>query len=112
MQRIPPPSGPTGPNHPSAPAGTAAPPPAGGGGEREHFFDRPENVRWFLRIFYAACIVLLALDLVLERHVTHPWDAFLGFYALYGFVACWTLVVVAKQMRRVLMRDEDYYDVD
>ncbi len=112
MQRVPPPSGPTGPGQPPAPAGAGTPASPGGGGEREHLFDRPENVRWLLRFFYAACVLLLALDLVLERHVKHPWEAFLGFYALYGFVACWTLVVVAKLMRRVLMRDEDYYDVD
>jgi hypothetical protein len=35
-----------------------------------------------------------------------------GFYAFYGFVACVLLVLIAKQMRKVLMRKEDYYDVD
>ena len=33
-----------------------------------------------------------------------------GFYGLFGFVACVALVLIAKQLRRVLMRPEDYYD--
>jgi hypothetical protein len=35
-----------------------------------------------------------------------------GFYAIYGFVACVILVLVAKEMRKLVMRDEDYYDDD
>jgi hypothetical protein len=33
-----------------------------------------------------------------------------GFYAIYGFVACVVLVVVATAMRRLVMRAEDYYE--
>jgi hypothetical protein len=33
-----------------------------------------------------------------------------GFYAIYGFVACVLLVVIAKELRKLLMRDENYYD--
>jgi len=32
-----------------------------------------------------------------------------GFYALYGFVACVLLVLLAKEMRKLVMRNEDYY---
>ena len=34
----------------------------------------------------------------------------IGFYAVYGFVACVLLVLLAKEMRKVLIRKEDYYD--
>jgi hypothetical protein len=57
-----------------------------------------------------ACVILAGLDLVLHRHVTHPWEAMVGFYAVYGFVACVLLVLLAKEMRKVLIRKEDYYD--
>ena len=88
--------------------------------EKEHIWDKPENVARLLNVFYFCCVVLVLLDLagrlfpdfVPGREVHHPWEGFLGFHAFYGFVACWTLVVVAKAMRRVLMRGEDYYDVD
>ena len=88
--------------------------------EKEHIWDKPENVARLLNLFYLVCVLLVLLDfagrvfpgLVPAREVHHPWEGFLGFHAFYGFVACWTLVVVAKAMRRVLMRREDYYDVD
>jgi hypothetical protein len=35
-----------------------------------------------------------------------------GFYALYGFVACVLLVLLAAEMRKLVMRDEDYYERD
>lgn len=75
-------------------------------------WDKKRNVDRFLLGFYVALGILVALDLVIHRHVYHPWEALFGFHAWYGFAACWILVVVAKQLRRVLMRPEDYYDVD
>ena len=33
-------------------------------------------------------------------------------YGIFGFVACVALVLIAKQLRKVLMRREDYYDAD
>ncbi len=80
--------------------------------EKTHLWDKPENVTLFLRVFYALCVVLVLLDFVVHREEAHPWERFFGFHAFYGFVACWTLVVVARLMRRILTRGEDYYDVD
>ena len=39
-----------------------------------------------------------------------PIEGYFGFYSLYGFCACVVLVLVAKEMRKVLMRDEDHYE--
>jgi len=40
-----------------------------------------------------------------------PWEAWPGFYAVFGFVACVILVLVAKYVLRPLVkRDEKYYD--
>lgn len=73
-------------------------------------WDKKENVDRLLRVFYALCTILVLLDLVIHRHVYHPWEGLFGFHAWYGFVACWMLVVIAKQMRIVLMKPEDYYE--
>ena len=54
--------------------------------------------------------MLFILDFIIHRHKVHPWEGLLGFYAVYGFVGCVVLVLVAKWMRTFLMRDEDYYD--
>jgi hypothetical protein len=64
-----------------------------------------------IRVFLGACAVLLALDAVIHRHVVHPFEGMFGFYPLYGFVACVLLVLAATQMRRVVGRREDHYDV-
>ncbi len=80
--------------------------------EKTHFFDKPENLKKFLRGFYIICAILLAVDFVHHRHAVHDWENLWGFYALYGFVACVFLVEIAKLMRAVLMRAPDYYDED
>jgi len=80
--------------------------------EKKHIFDDPRNVRRVLWVLLATCGFLFIADFIFHRHVVHPWEALWGFYALFGFVACVVLVLVAKGMRKYLMRKEDYYDVD
>jgi hypothetical protein len=80
--------------------------------EPPRVWDRKENVDRLLRGFYALCVVVVLLELVISRHVYHPWEAVPGFHAWYGFAACWILVILAKRMRRVLMRPPDYYERD
>ncbi|ACV26191.1 hypothetical protein [Kangiella koreensis] len=78
--------------------------------EKQYLFDNPKNVKRLLYVVYAICIVLVLLDFVIHRHIYHSWESLFGFYAIYGFVGCVVLVLVAKWMRTFLMRDEDYYD--
>ncbi len=78
--------------------------------EKVYFFDRPENIERLLKGFYAICILLVLADFVLHRHIGFGWEEIPAFYSLYGFAACVVLVVIAKKMRNVLMRKEDYYD--
>jgi len=78
--------------------------------EKTHLFDSPHNVKRILRILYGCCAVLFVLDFVIHRHTTHSWENLWGFYAVYGFVACVILVLVATWMRKFIMRPEDYYD--
>lgn len=80
--------------------------------EKPHLFDKSQNVKRLLWVLYLVCGVLFAADFVYHRHADHAWEALPGFYAVYGFVACVILVLAAKEMRKVLMRKEDYYDMD
>ena len=75
-----------------------------------HIFDNPRNVERLLKGFYAICIILVIADFIIHRHTTMAWEKLPAFYALYGFTACVVLVVVAKLMRKVIMRKENYYD--
>ncbi len=76
----------------------------------EHLFDNPMNVKRTIYALFAVSGILFVLDFFVDRHVDHSWEGMFGFYAIYGFVACVILVLVAKELRKVLMRSEDYYD--
>jgi hypothetical protein len=78
--------------------------------ERRHVFDHPRNVRRVIWALCIACAIVFAGDLLVHRHVDHPWETVFGFYGIYGFVACVLLVLIAKALRKILMRPEDYYD--
>ena len=76
---------------------------------KKYLFDDPRNVRLVVRALLVACALLVGLDLVLHRHAAHPWEEMFAFYAVYGFVACVLLVLLAKEMRKLVMRDERYF---
>ena len=78
--------------------------------EKPHIFDNPRNVRRAIHALYAVCAVSLIADFFVHRHVDHPWEALFGFYSVYGFCACVALVLIAREMRKIVMRKEDYYD--
>jgi hypothetical protein len=44
--------------------------------------------------------------------VIHSWEGLWGFYGLFGFIGIVVLILLAKQLRKLVMREEDYYDVD
>lgn len=77
----------------------------------KHFFDKPQNVSRLLRFFFASLIVLLLIEPFIHKHAYFPWEEWLGFYAVFGFVACVVLVLAAKYVLRPLVkRKESYYD--
>ena len=78
--------------------------------EKQHVFDNPRNIKRVIYALYVVCGLSVIAEFFVHRHVDHPWEAFFGFYSVYGFTACVILVLVAKQMRKLLMRREDYYD--
>lgn len=78
--------------------------------EPQGFFEKPENIKKMLKVFYVICALLVIADFIVHRHIYHDWEKIPAFYAIYGFVGCVLLVVIAKEMRKVIMRKEDYYD--
>ena len=78
--------------------------------KKAYWLDNPRNVDRLVHGFYAVCGILLAIDVFVPKHGPFALEHVIGFYGLYGFVACVALVLIAKQLRRVLMRPEDYYD--
>ena len=78
--------------------------------DSDGFFDKPENIKKILKVFYVICGLLVITDFIVHRHIYHDWENIPAFYAIYGFVGCVILVLIAKEMRKFLMRGEDYYD--
>ena len=74
--------------------------------------DKPAAVKRFFMVAYLVCAALVVAELILGRYTEHPhpYEGFFGFHATYGFISFWFLVLVAKQMRKLLIRSEDYYE--
>lgn len=81
---------------------------SGTGGK--HVFDKPRNVKFVIYALYAACGLSFVADFIIHRHAEHPWESLFGFYSLYGFVGIVVLVLLSKELRKVILRREDYYD--
>lgn len=79
--------------------------------EKIYFFDKRENVKKFLYGFYSFLVLLVIIDLFIEKHPFFGFDGYPSFYGAYGFVGCVLLVLAAKYiLRPLVMRKEDYYD--
>lgn len=73
-------------------------------------FDSPKTVKRLLIGFYAILAVLVLSEFFIHKHPSFPWEHYFGFHAVYGFVSCILLVFVARLLRFILLRREDYYD--
>ena len=77
----------------------------------KHIWDNRHNLVLLLRCFFSICVLLFAVDLVVRKQTHMPWEEWPGFYAIFGFVACVMLVLLAKYvLRPSVKRSEDYYD--
>ena len=81
-----------------------------GPGERRYWLDDMRNVDKLVYGLYAICAGLLLIDILVPKHGPFAIEHWLGFYGIYGFVACVGLVLAARALRVILMRPEDYYD--
>lgn len=61
-------------------------------------------------VLYALCAGLFVVDFFIDKHGHYTWETSWPFHTVYGFVACVGLVLAARVLRKLIMRDEDYYD--
>ena len=78
--------------------------------EKTYWLDDSRNVDRLVHVFYVVCAILIAIDVFVPKHGEFATEHVFAFYAWFGFFACVALVLIAKQLRRILMRPEDYYD--
>lgn len=77
---------------------------------KKHFLDQRRNVLRLFWAFSALCGALLLFDLAYHKHVAFSWEGWFGFYAIFGLIGVTAIVLGAKELRRLVMRREDYYD--
>lgn len=77
---------------------------------KKYWLDQPRNVTLLVRILTVACLLLVLADLVYHKHGHFSWETLFGFHGFFGFAAFFLAVLAGKPLRRLLKRDEDYYD--
>ena len=80
--------------------------------EQARWLDDPRNVSRIVYALYAACVLLFIADFFYHKHVKFDFEGWTGFYGWFGFFSYLFIVLSAKQLRKVLRRDESYYDPD
>lgn len=74
------------------------------------WLDNPANVRLLLVLLAVICFALVVADFFYHKHGHFNFEEWPGFYAWYGFLSYCTIVLSAKQIRKLIGRKESYYD--
>jgi len=77
---------------------------------KRYWLDDINNVHKLFWALVILCAALFLADAFYEKHVYFEFEHWFGFFGLFGFFLSFALVLVAREMRKILMRDEDYYD--
>ena len=78
--------------------------------KKRYWLDKKANITKIYIALWTIGILLILADFVIHRHEDFKTAELFGFYGAYGFVGCVILVLVAKVLRKIVMRNEDYYD--
>lgn len=78
--------------------------------DKQYWLDRPRNIYIIIFSLVAVCVVLFFADALYHKHPHFEIENLFGFFGVYGFFVCVALVIIAKSLRAILMRSEDYYD--
>lgn len=78
--------------------------------EGRWWLEDTRNVNLIVYALYAVSALLLVIDPWIHKHGPFAIEHWWGFYGIYGFVGCVFLVLAAKELRKLVMRSEDYYE--
>ena len=76
----------------------------------DRWLDRPSSISLIIKLLVAACTLSVLADFFYHKHGDYHFQHWFAFDAVFGFLAYVGLVTAAKGVRRLLMRNEDYYD--
>jgi len=78
--------------------------------KEDHWLVRPGTIRRLWQILIAVLAATVLAQLAVEAHPHFAVEAWFGFNALYGFLACAALILGARALGLAIKRREDYYD--
>ncbi|MFO1364256.1 MAG: hypothetical protein U1F45_17675 [Burkholderiales bacterium] len=78
----------------------------------DHWLVRPRAIRRLWELFIAVLALTVVAGLAIEAHPHFAVERLFGFSALYGFLACAVLILVARGVGLLLKRPDTYYDDD
>ena len=77
--------------------------------EDDSWLVRPATIRLLWGILWVVLALTVAAHFVIKVKGYFVIDAWYGFGAVFGFLACVLMVIVAKALGVLLKRDQDYY---
>jgi hypothetical protein len=77
---------------------------------KAHWLTRQSTIRRLWIAFSIALVVVVLLDMMIERTAHFGLDGTFGFGAWFGFASCIALIMLAKAIGAVLKRPDRYYD--
>jgi len=77
--------------------------------EDDAWLARPTTIRLLWRVFAVVLAVAVAAQLLFKVKGYFTVDGWLGFGAVFGFLSCVAMVLVAKVLGWILKRDENFY---
>jgi sterol desaturase/sphingolipid hydroxylase (fatty acid hydroxylase superfamily) len=80
-----------------------------GPGRDDAWLARPSTIRLLWRVFALVLVASVAAQLLFKVKGYFGVDGWLGFGAVFGFLACVAMVLFAKGLGWFLKRDENYY---
>ena len=81
-------------------------------GQDDAWLARPSSIRLLWWIFAAVLALSVAAQAFVKVKGYFDVDGWFAFGAIYGFLACFLMVVFAKVLGQVVKRGEDFYRVD
>ena len=77
--------------------------------QQDAWLARPESIRKLWIGFSAVLALTVVLQFVIKVKGYFGIDGWFAFGAIFGFLSCLLMVLVAKALGFALKRDEDYY---
>ena len=80
--------------------------------EQDAWLVRPSSIRLLWRFFWLVLGLTVAAQFLVPIKGSFGVDGWFAFGAIYGFLCCLVMVLVAKALGYLVKRDEQYYQAE